>query len=111
MNTTKELNEGLRKIASWAQRRAKGDHDNISTLMGLERMMRELRYAMRDDIVTHTKYSVIEINVETDKDMPSEDVDEFIQEFLDDLKINTTLWSPEGAMHLTASVPHEEPTP
>jgi len=111
MNTTKELNEGLRKIASWAQRRAKGDHDNISTITMLESMTRELRNAMRDDIVTHTKYSVIEINVETDKDMPSEDVDDFIQESLDDLKINTTRWNPEGAMHLTASVPYEEPTP
>lgn len=62
-------------------------------------------------VVKHTKYSVIEINVETDKDMPSEDVDDFIQEFLDDLKITTTLCSPKGAMHLTASVPYEEPTP
>ena len=40
------LNRGLRTLASWAQSRAMGDHDDETTLTMLERKTAELRAAV-----------------------------------------------------------------
>jgi len=45
-DATERLNKGLRTLASWAQRRAKGDHDYMTTLTMLEQKTKELRAAV-----------------------------------------------------------------